>query len=191
MSGMSRAEGGKSKHRRPLKRRAGADGKRAAEALVDLTQDSDDDAQLLPAAAKKMGAAAPARPPRKTGVVVGSGTPMLASLLARVLACGCAADATALLASKACRPRCTGERVAKETPEASRSNRDRRTSARPAPSTPHSLVALDGPACGLPFFGRCCPLRVNCYGPTVRHTARIPTCRLRTTADAVRKRRRE
>ena len=80
-----------------------ADGKRAAEALVDLTQDSDDDAQLLPAAAKKMGAAAPARPPRKTGVVVGSGTPMLASLLARVLACGCAADATALLASKACR----------------------------------------------------------------------------------------
>jgi len=53
--------------------------------------------------AKKMGAAAPARPPRKTGVVVGSGTPMLASLLARVLACGCAADATALLASKACR----------------------------------------------------------------------------------------
>ena len=80
------------------------DGKRAAEeALVDLTQDSDDDAQLLLASAKKTGAAAPAGPPRKPGVVVGSGTPMLASLLARVLACGCAADATALLASKACR----------------------------------------------------------------------------------------
>ena len=51
------------------------DGKRAAEeALVDLTQDSDDDAQLLPASAKKTGAAAPAGPPRKPGVVVGSGT---------------------------------------------------------------------------------------------------------------------
>ena len=61
------------------------DGKRAAEeALVDLTQDSDDDAQLLPASAKKTGAAAPAGPPRKPGVVVGSGTPMLTSLLAAV-----------------------------------------------------------------------------------------------------------
>ena len=31
---------------------------------------------------------------------------------------------------------------------------------------------------------RCCGTRVNCYGPTT-YSARVPTCRLRTTADAV------
>ena len=53
-----------------------AAGKRAAEeAFVDLTQESDDDAPILPPAAKKMGAAAPAGSPRKPVIVVGVGTP--------------------------------------------------------------------------------------------------------------------